>query len=38
MAGADAGKRIYAYARWANITDPAKASPWSTLQTTILGD
>lgn len=32
------GKRVHAFLRWRNNTEPAKSSPWSQRETVIIGD
>lgn len=34
----NAGKRLYAYLRWHNVSEEAKSGPWSQVDTIIVGD
>jgi hypothetical protein len=35
---ADAGKRLYVFARWINTTDDSKNGPWSTIKSRVISD
>jgi hypothetical protein len=34
----NAGKRMFAFVRWANTSEPHKSSPWTQLLTIVLSD